>query len=1129
MKNKVAKLRTQHSSSLRVVDLGELVYDILKFHDGTHQRRPEPKAGMKSIFPLPAAEFVDGLPNHDKFLQGLIVSLNHLYGVPHAVRGTKTSRLAVENLKGAMDRASILNAEIPPLNFTEFFATRSLDYCGEEIKVARTLRWENIALSLPNEVGQLDIRDFCQGGVAEYVNNFEHYLIPTDEMVLGKPPRVIVEPENWDEIAEGLIQRGLCHVLRESELFHVKNEPLKSGMFSVTKNEFINDVEVCRLIMNFKPLNSLCLGLTGDTPTLPSITSMSSFCLDQDEVLCTTSEDVRCFFYLFQVPRSWWRFMSFNKAVPTKLTPPEFGDERGFLCSKVLPMGFVNSVAIAQHIHRRVVMRAMGTLSPVMGGELEIRRDRTASNREHLFRIYLDNFDSLERLDKVTADAVKGTPSEVAKALRETYLQEGLPRHPKKAVERQLQAEVQGAWIDGIAGTVTAKPAKIGKYAALALEVLFRAEASQRELQVIGGGFVYIAMFKRQMLCGLNQIWQTIVKLEGRPPKQPFPLPREVACEIVRFLGLLPLAYIDMRLEFDSVVSVSDASTSGGGFCVSKGLSPYGLKASGSSVRGDLVEPLGQGEILSIGLFDGIGALRVALDNLGVPVAGHISVEISAEARRVVESFFPDTLGVDSVEEVDEAMVKEWSLRFSNVALVIIGAGPPCQGVSGLNSDRKGALKDQRSALFKHVPRVVGLVRTYFPWAQTHSLSESVASMDYQDCVVMSDAFGSQPWFIDSAGMALCHRPRLYWVSWEIPSNQDICIGYGSDGRLPLQGEVWLECQVDPQQYLEKGWQLSTPGKRLPTFTTSRPTPQPLRRPAGLRDCAPHELQRWKADSHRFPPYQYMDTNCLHAKNHEPRPPSVNEREAIMGFPVGYTSQCMKKGDHGTIRHRDCRLTLIGNSWCVPVVSWLLSTLLHTLGFGGPWTVQDIVDRLTPGQGVSLQSILLRPPLQHSTSTFENSAVLTQKLSSLVSLKGEDLLLQGPSEAPVRFHRLRSSVPSKVWRWKVIAGWQWRGSEEHINVLELRAVLTTLKWRLEVVGQKQQRFIHLVDSLVCLHALTRGRSSSRKLRRTLMRINSLLLVTGAHMMVGYVQTDQNPADRPSRRGVRKKWVKRAQR
>ena len=42
----------------------------------------------------------------------------------------------------------------------------------------------------------------------------------------------------------------------------------------------------------------------------------------------------------------------------------------------------------------------------------------------------------------------------------------------------------------------------------------------------------------------------------------------------------------------------------------------------------------------------------------------------------------------------------------------------------------------------------------------------------------------------------------------------------------------------------------------------------------------------------------------------------------------------------------------------------------------------------------------------------------------------------------------------------------------------------------------QTRFVHLVDSFVCLHSLARGRSSSRELRRTLMRTNALFLASG---------------------------------
>ena len=56
--------------------------------------------------------------------------------------------------------------------------------------------------------------------------------------------------------------------------------------------------------------------------------------------------------------------------------------------------------------------------------------------------------------------------------------------------------------------------------------------------------------------------------------------------------------------------------------------------------------------VLTIGLFDGIGVLRVAADALGWNVLGHVGVEKSA-ADRVVESRFPGCVLVQSVEEVD--------------------------------------------------------------------------------------------------------------------------------------------------------------------------------------------------------------------------------------------------------------------------------------------------------------------------------------------------------------------------------------------------------------------------------------------------------------------------------------------
>ena len=105
-------------------------------------------------------------------------------------------------------------------------------------------------------------------------------------------------------------------------------------------------------------------------------------------------------------------------------------------------MGFINSVAIAQHVHRRVISRALRGEKLLAGRHQELRRDRAASTAEHLYRVYLDNYDELQKVDRKTAEALIGRPLAWTLAVRQIYEDLGLPRHPKKTVTQELRAEV---------------------------------------------------------------------------------------------------------------------------------------------------------------------------------------------------------------------------------------------------------------------------------------------------------------------------------------------------------------------------------------------------------------------------------------------------------------------------------------------------------------------------------------------------------------------------------------------------------------------------------------------------------------------------------------------------------------
>ena len=74
-----------------------------------------------------------------------------------------------------------------------------------------------------------------------------------------------------------------------------------------------------------------------------------------------------------------------------------------------------------------------------IGGEREMRKDRPLSSGSRLYRIYLDNFDLLEKTESRLACKIKGGVADAVAQVRDMYEAMGLPRHPKKSVQRALQ------------------------------------------------------------------------------------------------------------------------------------------------------------------------------------------------------------------------------------------------------------------------------------------------------------------------------------------------------------------------------------------------------------------------------------------------------------------------------------------------------------------------------------------------------------------------------------------------------------------------------------------------------------------------------------------------------------------
>jgi hypothetical protein len=121
--------------------------------------------------------------------------------------------------------------------------------------------------------------------------------------------------------------------------------------------------------------------------------------------------------------------------------------------------------------------------------------------------------------------------------------------------------------------------------------------------------------------------------------------------------------------------------------------------------------------------------------------------------------------------------------------------------------------------------------------------------------------------------------------------------------------------------------------------------------------------------------------------------------------------------------------------------------------------------------------------------------------------------LSVPSSPTTMYDDFYTTVSSQPWRTLISKPWS---GLEHINALELRAVLLAVHWLLSYPTSLCRRVYLLVDSTVTFFTLWKGRSSSPHLLLILRKINALLLAGSITLLPGWLPSEVNPADAPSR-------------
>ena len=292
---------------------------------------------------------------------------------------------------------------------------------------------------------------------------------------------------------------------------------------------------------------------------------------------------------------------------------------------------------------------------------------------------------------------------------------------------------------------------------------------------------------------------------------------------------------------------------------------------------------------------------------------------------------------------------------------------------------------------------------------------------------------------------------------------------------------------------------------------------QPPPAPAGLLRCDEATLERWTSDEFRFPPYQYMAEHLLVNEEGDLRYLNSEERELLLGFGWHHTRSALSAGQakQDSQAFEDKRLSLCGDSFSMLSFGWIISQMCRE--WTPPLSPEMIIQRfgLAPGAGLAphLPAPLGRH-LAYGPDDPNSFHPLVPQISRHVNHTGSDvsIALGTPFSSKAVSH---ASLRAGWWDWKILFKTRWR-FEAHINYLEMKMVLQSIRWRARQTQASNARWLHLADSMVCNYILAKGRTSSKLLQPLTREIAAHVLALNSQPLYGHVDSIENPTDEASR-------------
>lgn len=263
-----------------------------------------------------------------------------------------------------------------------------------------------------------------------------------------------------------------------------------------------------------------------------------------------------------------------------------------------------------------------------------------------------------------------------------------------------------------------------------------------------------------------------------------------------------------------------------------------------------------------------------------------------------------------------------------------------------------------------------------------------------------------------------------------------------------------------------------------------------------------------------MPPYHYLE-HFIIWEGDKWRLLSSSEREVLHGYgfehtSLAYSASVIKKSKQD---FEDERKSLIGDSFSIFSFCYFAAQACRK--WVKPLSYSQMVDRMgmAPGFSTPLDTATpIKRALQFGIGHSSRFAVedLNRCILRRVNHTGSDVrVATGSVLNPKAFPR--QSVPSQLWKWENLFNYQWK-KKDHINSLELRAILHAIQWHVTHLKSSDCRIFHLSDSY------SKGRTSSKMLSHVLKRLCAWLLAFQLFLVVMHVESADNPTDEGSRLG-----------